>query len=132
RIDEEARLRALLDLRLEEPDPQLGLQPFLDELATLFEVPVAGLSAVTRDRQRLVAQCSRAGPPDPGVPREQSFCTHAVAARAALVVQNARDNPFFRGNPSVTRRGFSFYAGVPLVAAQGQAIGTLCLLDFAP
>ena len=130
-VDEEARLRAVLDLRLEQPDPELDLERFLDEVAAIYQVPVAGISAVTRDRQRLVAQCS-IGPADPGGSRESSFCTHAVAARAALVIQDARENPFFHDNPSVTVRGFRFYAGVPLMAAHGEAIGTLCILDFQP
>lgn len=130
--EEEARLRAVLDLCLEDPEPELGLQRFLDEVAVLFKVPVAGISAVTRDRQRLVAQCSAAGEPDRGGAREHSFCTHAVAARAALVIQDALQNPFFRDNPSVTERGFRFYAGVPLMATRGDAVGTLCVLDFEP
>jgi CheY-like chemotaxis protein len=132
REDEEARLRAVLDLRLEEPEPELGLQKFLDEVAEIFQVPVAGVSAVTSDRQRFVAQCSRAGAPDAGIPRDQSFCTHAIAARSALVIQDALNNPFFRDNPNVTERAFRFYAGVPLMSADGHAVGTLCLMDFKP
>lgn len=129
--DEDRRLRAVLELRLTEPDPELGLQRFLDEVAALFGVPVAGISALTQTQQRLVVHCSLV-PPDPGGPREQSFCTHAVAARAALVIQDALENPLFRDNPSVTERGFRFYAGVPLMASQGDAVGTLCVLDSEP
>jgi CheY-like chemotaxis protein len=127
---EAPRLQAVLNLNL-DVDPELHLQPFLDDVAATYGVPVAGLSGVTEDRQKLVERCSST-PPDPGGPREDSFCTHAIAARAALVVQDARQNPFFKENPSVTRRGFSFYAGVPLMAAHGEAVGTLCILDFEP
>jgi CheY-like chemotaxis protein len=127
--DERARLKAVLDLEIERPDPTL--QPLVDDLAAIFEVPVAGLSAVTENWQRLAIRCSTA-PDDPGGPRESSFCTHAVAARAALIIQDALENPLFRDNPSVTERGFRFYAGVPLIAAHGEAVGTLCLLDFQP
>jgi CheY-like chemotaxis protein len=129
--DEDARLRALFELKLDQPASEPGMQRFLDEVANLFGVPVAGISAVTEDRQRLVTHCSMIEH-DPGGPRDQSFCTHAVAARAALVVQDARDNPFFRDNPSVTVRGFQFYAGVPLIGSRGEAVGTLCILDYKP
>lgn len=129
--DERARLKALFDLRLEDWPEESGMRRFLDEVAAHFQVPVAGISAVTEAQQRLVAQCSTA-PPDYVGPREQSFCTHAVAARAALLVQDACRNPLFRNNPVVTERGFQFYAGVPLVATHGQAVGTLCVLDFRP
>ncbi|MFW5877099.1 MAG: response regulator [Myxococcota bacterium] len=128
---EEARLQALVDLNLQTPSGEMRWQAFLDDVAAIYDVPVAGLSAVTGDRQRLVARCSSA-PEDPGGPREDSFCTHAVTARAALVVQNARHNPFFCNNPTVTERGFCFYAGVPVMAAHGEAIGTLCVLDYEP
>jgi CheY-like chemotaxis protein len=127
--DEHARLQAVLDLEFERPDP--ALQPLVDDVAEIFHVPVAGLSAVTEDWQRLAMRCSIA-PEDEGGPRAHSFCTHAVSARAALVIQDAQDNPLFRSNPSVTERGFRFYAGVPLVAANGETVGTLCILDYEP
>jgi CheY-like chemotaxis protein len=127
--DEHARLQAVLDVELDRAEP--SLQPFIDDVAAIFDVPVAGISAVTHDWQRLVMQCSSASP-DLGTPREHAFCTHAVAARAALVIQDALDNPLFRSNPNVTERGFRFYAGVPLMPAQGEAVGTLCILDFRP
>lgn len=129
--DEDARLRALLDLHLDEAAPELELERFLDEVAALYNVPVAGISAVTRDKQQLLVQCSTTDP-DTGGPREHSFCTHAVAARSALVIQDATQNPFFCDNPSVTERGFRFYAGVPLMARHGESVGTLCILDFEP
>lgn len=127
--DERARLRAIFDLNFTDPAPESDLPRFLDEVAALFGVAIAGISAVTADRQRLVVRCSTV-PEDEGGPREHAFCTHAVAARSALVIQDALDNPLFRHNPSVTERGFRFYAGVPLAAPHGEAVGTLCILDF--
>ncbi len=67
-----------------------------------------------------------------GTPRDESFCLHAVVSRAALVVQDTFRNPLFRHNPLVRRRSLRFYAGVPLFARMGHAVGTLCLLDFKP
>lgn len=131
REDERARLRAMVELRVDQPALEPGMQRFLDEVASTFGVPIAGISAVTADRQQLVTHCTMLERDDGG-PREQAFCTHAVAARAALVIQDALENPFFRDNPSVTVRGFRFYAGVPLIAAQGEAVGTLCILDYKP
>ena len=130
--DEEARLRAILDLNLDQPAPEPALQRFMDEVAAYFEVPIALISVVTADRQLWTAGC---GIPEDlaearGTPRQESFCTHAVAARAALVVQDTLDNPFFRDNVLVKTRGLRFYAGVPLIARHGEALGTLCLIDF--
>ncbi len=67
-------------------------------------------------------------------PREDSFCVHAVAdPRRLLEVPDAAldarffDNALVTGAPHVR-----FYAGAPLVTAEGYAIGALCVLDVAP
>jgi CheY-like chemotaxis protein len=130
--EEHRRLHAILDMGLDQPAPEPGLHRFIDEVAAFFDVPVALISVVTTDRQFWTAGC---GIPEDlavsrGTPREESFCTHAVAARAALVVQDTLDHPFFHHNVLVETRGLRFYAGVPLIARHGEALGTLCLLDF--
>lgn len=130
--NEEERLRAILELRLDQPAPEPELQRFTDDIAAYFDVPIALVSVVTRDRQFWTVGC---GIPEDltasrGTPRQQSFCTHATVARAALVVQDTLDNPFFRDNPLVETRGLRFYAGVPLIRRHGEALGTLCILDL--
>ncbi|MFT3768881.1 MAG: response regulator [Minicystis sp.] len=132
--DESGRLRAILDLRLDQPPLGDALHAFTQQVARVFEVPVCLVSIVTCDRQYWTAFC---GLPDDlaearGTPREHSFCTHAVVARAALVVQDTVLNPFFQDNPLVRERGLRFYAGVPVTARTGEVLGTLCLLDFRP
>jgi CheY-like chemotaxis protein len=133
RLDERTRLEAVLRLALEARSPGEALQQFAERVARIFDVPVALVSIVTADRQVWHAACglpadlAQAG----GGPRDESFCTHAVAARAALVVQDTHANPFFAHNALVRTRGLRFYAGVPIFARTGEAIGTLCLLDFA-
>jgi CheY-like chemotaxis protein len=133
-LAEDARLAAVLALRLDEPAPTEALQAFADRVARIFGVPICLVSIVTADRQYWHSFC---GLPEDlaaarGGPREESFCTHAVAARAALVVQDAAANPFFKDNRFVTERGLRFYAGVPLFSRRDEALGTLCLLDRAP
>jgi len=132
--DEGTRLDAVLALKLDQPAPTDALQDFAERVARIFEVPVCLVSIVTKDRQYWHSFC---GLPDDlaqarGTPREDSFCTHAVSARAALVVQDASENPFFRDNVLVRERGLRFYAGVPIFSRTEAALGTLCLLDFAP
>lgn len=131
---EALRLQAIVDLELEQRAPEEWLEGFLQKVALQFSVETALISIVTEDRQRWAAACGlpEALEREGGTPREQSFCTHAVNARAALVVQDACDNPFFRDNPVVAKHRLRFYAGVPLIARHGQAVGTLCLLDTRP
>lgn len=132
--DERQRLRAVFELELDRPAPEEGLHRFVKRVAAYFEVPTALISVVTEERQYWTAGC---GIPDDlrdarGTPRIDSFCTHAVAARSALVVQDAAEHPFFHDNRFVRERGLRFYAGVPLVTRRGAVVGTLCVLDQAP
>lgn len=132
--DEHDRLQAVLAMRLDEPAPGEALQRFAERVASVFGVPVCLVSIITADRQYWHAFCGLTGAlaEARGTPREESFCTHAVAARAALVVQDAAAHPFFAHNRLVTEEGLRFYAGVPLFGRFGEALGTLCILDFQP
>ena len=131
---EAARLRAVLDLRLDQPATEESIRVLVEEVARHFETPIAGLSIVTADRQRFNTACglSEAMEQTEGALRDEAFCTHAVAARAALVIQDAAENPLFTNNPVVRDGGIRFYAGVPLLGRHGEALGTLCVLDYKP
>lgn len=127
---ERRRLQAIFDFALDRQTPQLDA--FTDYVAGVFDVPICLASIVTDDRQFWTAGC---GIPEVfaearGGPRSESFCTHAVAARAALVVQDALESPLFRDNLFVREHGFRFYAGVPLQLRTGEAVGTLCVIDL--
>jgi CheY-like chemotaxis protein/GAF domain-containing protein len=132
---ESARLRAICDLRLDEAAPEQRLHEFVAQVAAHFEVPIALITVVDAE---LAYWTAGFGLPRAeigksyGGPRRLSFCTHAVAARAALVVQDTAENPFFRDNPIMNERGLRFYAGVPLLSRHHAAVGTLCLLDIKP
>lgn len=65
--------------------------------------------------------------------RDQTFCTHTIAQKKTLVVEDAstdprfRDNPFVLGGPQIR-----FYAGEPLNTHDGHPVGTICLVDHHP
>jgi CheY-like chemotaxis protein len=131
---EARRIQAIADLHLDEVAPEAALHTFVDSIARAFDVPMCFISVIDESRQFWTAGC---GIPDElaaarGSPREEAFCSHAVVAKAALVVQDAAENPYFRDNPFVTLRGVRFYAGVPLIDRRGDTLGTLCLLDYHP
>ncbi|MBR0653102.1 sensor domain-containing diguanylate cyclase [Roseomonas terrae] len=98
----------------------------------LLNVPTALVTLLDADRQWFKA---RAGFEATEGPRDTSFCGHAILepAGATMVVPDATKDPRFAGNPFVTgETRLRFYAGVPLVNAEGHALGTLCVLDHEP
>ena len=112
-----------------------GSDPELDSLVDLAAL-VAGsrialISIVEEDEQVFTAAVGL----DAGrMPREISFCGHAIAdGPEPMVVTDARQDPRFADNPIVTGApNVIFYAGVPILTSHGHAIGTLCVVDDHP
>ncbi len=109
-------------------------QHYLDALVELaretFGVKTVLISLIDHDRQWFKA---RIGLDAEQMPRDLSFCGHAILASEPLMVTDASRDPRFHDNPLVTGPPFiRFYAGEPLHASNGQAIGTLCLIDPSP
>lgn len=112
-----------------------GADPDFDRLtglaATLMQAPIALISLVDIDRQWFK---SCVGLADRETPIGLSFCAHAIAAEgdSVMVVEDARADPRFAGNPLVTGEPhIRFYAGAP-ISVSGEKIGTLCVIDQKP
>jgi GAF domain-containing protein len=83
-----------------------------------------------RDREWFKSSCGLAFRE---VPRDESFCGHAIYGREPLVVEDALLDGRFADNPHVTGPpGIRFYAGHPLILANGSCVGTFCVLDTRP
>ena len=126
---ESERLAALQALHLLDTPPEERFDR-LTRLAThLFDVPMAYLSLVDRDR---LWYKSRQGLEVPETPREGSFCHYSILnpQRPTVVQDAARDERFY-DSPWVdgTAGNLRFYAGCPLLSADGLALGTFCIAD---
>lgn len=114
------------------------VSPSFDRLARLashvLQAPVALVSLVDRDRQ-FFKSCI--GLPEPWAsereaPLTHSFCQHAVATREPLIVTDARVHPLLQDNLAIRDMGVIAYAGIPLIDTNGNALGTLCVIDSQP
>lgn len=95
-----------------------------------FGTPTAAVNFVTDDSQVLK------GAPDLGIsrtPRQDSFCAHVILGDDVFVVCDATadrrfaDNPFVKDEPHIR-----FYAGAPIVTADGFRLGAVCVIDSEP
>ena len=109
-------------------------EPSFDRITRLvartLRVPIALVSLVDSNRQWFK---SRVGFNVLETPREFAFCSHTILQDDPLVVgdttRDARfvDNPLVTGDPNVR-----FYAGAPIFASGGMALGSLCAIDVQP
>ncbi len=100
------------------------------EAKEFFGLQQAVIALVGRSRVYFLAEV---GAGFDSLPREHSFCTYAIHHRTPLVVEDTRLDPRFSDNPFVAGPpGVRFYAGAPLVDAEGYCLGTFCLVDLQP
>jgi diguanylate cyclase (GGDEF)-like protein/PAS domain S-box-containing protein len=67
----------------------------------------------------------------PETSRQVAFCAHTILHADKMIVADATLDPRFSQNPLVTgKAGLRFYAGFPLFSREGQAIGTLTVMDI--
>ena len=128
--DEEARLAALNELEILDSAPEERFDRIVRIASEAFDVPIALVSLVDRDRQWFK---SCIGLDVKETPRDMAFCAHAILEDEVLIVPDAFLDPRFADNPLVTGEPHvRFYAGCPLKLPDGNFMGTLCLIDTQP
>jgi GAF domain-containing protein len=131
-VTDPARLAALRRLLLLDSPPSRAFDRLTALAAQLLEAPVSLLTLVDAERQFFLSAFGLTEPLRSvrQTPLEYSICQYAVATGRPLIVGDARADPVLSGNPAVTELGVAAYAGIPLVAAGGHTVGTLCVVDF--
>ncbi len=128
--DEAARLETLRKYRILDTEPEIAFDDLALLASHICETPMAAITLVDKDRQWFK---SRIGLAVPETPRSISFCSHAIAGRGIFIVPDASKDERLRDNPQVTGDPhIRFYAGAPLIAREGHALGTLCVVDRRP
>ena len=129
--DEAVRLAALQRLSVLDSPPEAEFDALVQAASLVCGVPISLISLVDADRQWFKANHGLPGASQ--TPREQAFCAHAILGPALFEVPDTTIDPRFVDNPLVTGApDIRFYAGVPLTLADGQRVGTLCVIDRTP
>ena len=128
--NESKRLASLQSLNILDTPFEERFDRITRFASQLFDVPIALVSLIDHDRQWFK---SAQGLDVRETSRAISFCGHTILSRKIMSTADARvderffDNPLVLGDPHIR-----FYAGCPLLAEDGSALGTLCLIDRRP
>ena len=128
--DDDARLDVLDSFEPDalEDDPELAaITAFA---AKLTGMPIAQVTLVEKERQRFLAG---EGLDVRETPRSVSFCDIAMRNGDLMEVRDATKDVRFADNALVTDPPLiRYYAGQPLVSAEGAPLGALCVIDTKP
>lgn len=128
--NDDDRLAALYELLILDTPPEARFDKIISFAVNEFEVPIALISLLDRERQWFKSQI---GLTVCETGRDVSFCSHAILKSDIMVVPDASQDLRFADNPLVVGSPWvRFYAGAPLILPSGMALGTLCIIDTKP
>lgn len=128
---EDARLRALRAYRVLDTPPEAAYDALVRLAASICGKPIALVTLIDETRQWFKANVGLDGVEE--TPRAWAFCDHTIRGRDVFEVVDARADARFARNPLVAGEPHvRFYAGAPLIAPGGEAVGAICVIDREP
>ncbi|MBC8064584.1 MAG: PAS domain S-box protein [Chlorobia bacterium] len=128
--NESERLNTLNKYEILDSEPEQAFDDLVALASYICETPISTISLVDVDRQWFKASL---GLTEQETRRDVSFCQHTIQSDGIMVVPDALEDSRFKDSPLVTGgQKVRFYAGVPLIAPNGMAVGALCVKDTRP
>lgn len=125
--NEKERLEKLYQYKILNTVNEEKFDQITKMVAKICDSKIALISLIDRDRLWFK---SRFDFKATEIPREISFCGHAIMGDDVFEIQDAElderfyDNPLFLHEPNAR-----FYAGMPLITSDNFRLGTLCVID---
>ena len=124
---EDIRLQAVARFVDFDFENDTELQEIVELASAVSNTPYALITLLDQNTQYLKV---RKGIAETIMPREITFCTHAIQQNDIMIVPDMLKDNRFVNNPLVSgKHGVRFYAGIPLTTSGGQKLGTLCVID---
>lgn len=131
RAQEIRRLAALQSYEIMDTPAEAAFDDLARLASIICNTPISLVSLLDGERQWFKARTDQNWPVS--TPRELAFCQQAIQGKTLYEVEDATCHPLFEHNALVTGApNIRFYAGYPLLTAQGDALGTLCAIDTVP
>ena len=129
--NETRRLGVLRQYDILDTPPEQAFDDLTRLASLICQTPIALITFVDAERQWFK---SKMGLEATGTAREIAFCSHTILNLQDITeVPDACADPRFADNPLVTADPhIRFYAGAPLVAPDGSAVGSLCVIAREP
>lgn len=129
-LDEAQRLACLADYGVMGTAPEDTFDRLTALGSAFLKLPMCAVNLIGDDEQwTKSAQGLQPG----STPRHHSFCTHTIQGTEPLIIADTAQDARFRSNPFVTDAPhIRFYAGVPLINAEGMRLGAFCVLGNQP
>jgi diguanylate cyclase (GGDEF)-like protein/PAS domain S-box-containing protein len=125
--NETARLAALHRCRILDTPPEPEFDEIVRLAALICGTPIACISFIDLDRQWFKA---RFGWQIESISRHLALCERAIRQKEVSIVSDTLTDSQFATHPLVCSQPYiRFYASVPLIVADGYAVGTLCAID---
>lgn len=124
------RLEALRNYHVLDSAPEREFDDVVKVASHICDVPFANFVLADAGRQWFHAK------PDikeSETSKGDSFCAQVIESEEFLLVEDATTDPRFADNPLVAGEDhIRFCAGAPLVDADGESLGALCVMDREP
>jgi CheY-like chemotaxis protein len=127
--NEDSRLESLRSFRILGTSCEQEFDDVVHLAAMMCDAPVAAIAFV--DEQTVWFK-AKIGLELDEIPRDGSFCGHAILQSDVLMVSDPISDKRFMSSGLVKQIGIQFYAGIPLITADNYPIGTLAVMDRAP
>ncbi|MEO6829940.1 MAG: ATP-binding protein [Acidobacteriaceae bacterium] len=128
--NEVARLAALYRYSILDTLPEQGYDDVTALASFICDTPFSTVTLVDRDRQWFKSEVGL-GTKETG--RADGFCARAVLEPKTMIVADTLQDESFVENPFVlSGPKIRFYAGAPLIAPDGNILGTVCVFDTRP